>query len=121
VVLGLGALARRLFEQRFELGLERRDLLEQAGAVAVLPVVLPGLEEPLGDREACLAELFLGGESLAVGGEVADEVRPAELALCGVEIVVGPPAIRADDAREVLAEQRLDLALMTAGGDPEER
>ena len=58
---------------------------------------------------------------LAVGGEIPDEVRPAELAPFGVEVVVCPPAIRAHDAREVLAEERLGLALVAVGGDAEER
>ncbi len=111
---------RRPFEQRLELGLEWRDLFKEVGAIARLPVVVPGREQPSCEREAGLAELLLGGEPFAVGGEVPGQVRPAELALFGVEVVVGAPAIRAGDAGEVLAEQRLDLALMTAGGDPED-
>jgi len=55
-----------------------------------------------------------------VGGEVAHEVSPTELAPLGVEVVVGPPAIGAGDAGEVLAEQRLGLALVAVGGDPED-
>ncbi len=56
-----------------------------------------------------------------MGGEVPEQVCPAELALLGVEVVVGAPAIRAGDAGEILAEQRPDLTLVTAGGDPEQR
>jgi hypothetical protein len=48
-------------------------------------------------------------------------VRPAELAPLEVEIVVGPPAVGAGDAREVLTEQRLGLASVAIGGDTKER
>lgn len=64
---------------------------------------------------------FWAASPLAVGGEVAHEVGPAELAPLGVEVVVGPPAIGAGDAPEVLAEERLGLALVPVGRDPEER
>jgi hypothetical protein len=104
VILRLGALARRLLEQRSEFVLERADLFDQAGAVAVLSVLVPGGERSGCDLQAGLAELFLGGEPLAVGAEVPDEVRTAELALFGVEVVAGPAAIRAGDAVEVVAE-----------------
>jgi len=55
-----------------------------------------------------------------VGGEVPDQVGPAELASFGGEVVVGPPAIGGGDAREALAEQRLGFALVAVGGDPED-
>src|SRR5438034_8859018 len=58
VVLRLGALARGLLEQRSEFYFELPDPLVQAGAVAVLAVVVPGFEQPPGDLEAGLAELF---------------------------------------------------------------
>jgi hypothetical protein len=120
VVLRLRTLARRPLEQHLELGLEGRDLLEQSAAVAVAAVGVPGGEETCCEREAGFAEPLLRGEALAVGGEVPEQMCPAELALLGVEVVVGPPAIRAGDAGEILAEQRRDLTLVTAGGDPEQ-
>src|SRR6266496_275946 len=107
VTLGLGALGCCALEQRPELLLERGDLPDQRVTVAVCLELLPGDEQPRCDLESCLAELVLSGEPVCVGGEVPDEVGPAELAPVGVEVVVGPPAIRAGDAREVLAEQRL--------------
>jgi hypothetical protein len=75
VVLRLGALARRLLEQRLQLLFERRDPRDEAGAVAVAAKLLPGLEQAGGDRQSGLAEPLLSGEPLAVGGEVPDEVR----------------------------------------------
>src|SRR5450756_2321623 len=66
------------------------------------------------------AQKQFGAEALAVGGEVADQVRPAELTSLGVEVVVGPPAVRAGDAGELLAEQRLSLALVATLGDAED-
>jgi hypothetical protein len=78
-------------------------------------------EDAAGDREASRAEVLLGSEPLAVGGEVAHEVGRAELAPFGVEVVVGPAAVGAGDAGEVLAEQRPDLALVPVSGDSEDR
>jgi hypothetical protein len=63
VILRLGALACRQLEQRSEFVLERADLFDQAGAVAVLSVLVPGGERSGCDLQAGLAELFLGGES----------------------------------------------------------
>src|SRR5450756_577143 len=114
------ALARRLLEQRPELLLERADALKQAGTVSVPAELSPGGEQPCGDLKAGRAELLLGAEPLAVGGEVAHQVGPTELAPFRSEIVVGPPAVRAGDAGEVLAEQRLGLAAVTTLGDAEE-
>src|SRR6266540_3669809 len=102
--------ARGLFERRLQLLLERADPFDQAGTIAVLRELVPGREQASCDREAGRAELLLSGEPLAVGGEVPDEVGPAELAPFGLEVVVGPPAIGAGDALEVLAEERLGLA-----------
>jgi len=128
-VLGEGAVAavadappRRLLEQRPELLLERADALEQAVAVSVPAELSPSGEQACRDLKAGRAELLLGGgEALAVGGEVARQVRPTELASLRVEVVVGPPAVRAGDAGEVLAEQRLGLAAVATLGDAEDR
>src|SRR5450830_763719 len=68
-------LARRLLEQRPELLLERVDTLKQARAVSVPAELTPGSEQPPRDLKAGGAELLLGAEPLAVGGEVAHEVR----------------------------------------------
>src|SRR5665811_1659122 len=83
-------LARRLLEQRPKLLLERADPLKQALAVSVPAELSPGGEQPLRDPKPGRAELLLGSESLAAGGEVAHQVRPTELASLRVEIVVGP-------------------------------
>src|SRR5665647_3113740 len=68
-------LARRLLEQCPKLLLERADALKQAGAVSVPAELSPGGEQPLRDPKPGRAELLLGAEPLAVGGEVAHEVR----------------------------------------------
>jgi len=70
-----GRLARRLLEQRPELLLERSDAFKQAGAVAVPAELSPGGEQACCDPQPGRAELLLGAESLAVGGEVARQVR----------------------------------------------
>src|SRR5207249_9766353 len=72
VVLGARALAGGVLKQGSELCLERRDLRLQSGAAAVLLVGVPGGEEVVCDYEAA-----------AVGGEVPDQVGPAELPLGG--------------------------------------
>src|SRR5665648_979783 len=90
-------------------------------AVSVPAALLPGGEQSPRDLQARGAELLLGTESLAVGGEVAHQVRPAEQASFHIEVVVGPPAVRAGDAGELLAEQRLGLAAVATLGDPEDR
>src|SRR5207244_3090667 len=113
--------AGRVLEQCAELVLERRGLGLQAGPVAVLLVGLPGGEEVVCDPEAAVPEVFLFGHAFAVGGEVSEQVGPAELALAGVEVVVAAPAIRADDPGEALAEQRSGLERVAAGRDPEHR
>src|SRR5450830_1045349 len=81
-VVGEGAVAavarrfaRRLLEQRPELLLERADALAEAGAVSVPAALVPGGEQPLRDPKPGRAELLLGAEPLAVGGEVAHQVR----------------------------------------------
>src|SRR5665648_362454 len=45
----------------------------------------------------------------------------AELASLRVEVVVGPPAVRAGHAGELLAEQRLRLAAVAIGSDAKDR
>src|SRR5450759_4917148 len=68
-------LARRLLEQRPKLLLERADALKQALAVSVPAELSPGGEQPLRDPKPGRAEVLLGAEPLAVGGEVAHQVR----------------------------------------------
>src|SRR5665811_351202 len=68
---------------------ERRDPLDQAGAVGGPAALIPGGEQPSGDLQAGRAELLLGGEGLAVGGEVPEQVRPADLAALGLKSAVG--------------------------------
>src|SRR5450830_713848 len=75
-----GALARRLLEQRPKLLLERADPLKQALAVSVPAELSPGGEQPLRDPKPGRAELLLGAESLAVGGEVAQQMRESRTA-----------------------------------------
>ena len=68
-----------------------------------------------------MSELLLLGHALAVGGEVSEQVGPAQLSLARVEVVVAAPAVRADDPGEALAEQRSGLECVPAGRDPEHR
>src|SRR5437773_328255 len=110
-----------MLEQPAELLLERRGLSLQPGTVAVGLVAGPGGEELACDAQALLAESLLFGHAFAVGGEVAEQMRPAELPLRRVEVVVAAPAVGADDPGEALAEQRPGLEGVAAGGDPEDR
>jgi hypothetical protein len=110
-----------VFEDRAELVLEWRDLRLQVGSVVVGLVGLPGFEEGVGDHEPCVAEVFLFAHAFAVGGEVPEQVGPAELSLAGVEVVVASPPVRADDPGEPLAEERPGLEGVATGRDPEHR
>ena len=53
--------------------------------------------------------------------EVALEVLPAGLAAVGVDVVIGPPAVRAEDPFVVLADQLLEAVAVAVLGDPEDR
>src|SRR5450830_1574279 len=48
-------------------------------------------------------------------------MRPTELPPFRIEVVVGPPAVRAGDAGELLAEQRLRFAAVAIGSDAKDR
>jgi hypothetical protein len=99
-----GRLASVALEEGPQLALERGDLDEESRAVAVSLEVIPGGEEAPGDLESGPTEALLRFGPFALGGEVAEEVRPADLAGGGLEVAVRPPAIGADDAGEVWAE-----------------
>jgi hypothetical protein len=86
----------------------------------VLPEPIPGRKQPPCDLQPRLAEALLGGEPCEVGGQIPDQVRPADLARGGIEAAVGPAAIGADDPFEIPAKQGDRLALVAVGGDPEE-
>ncbi len=108
----------RLAPPRFaELALQRGDLPAQSLTVAICLKVPPGFEHPLGNSQAGLAELALVGKrALGVKAEVAQEVRPADLAARRIEMVICPPAIRADD-RLACAEQLFGLLAVAGGGE----
>src|SRR6202035_4741591 len=109
-----------LFEQGAELGLDRLHLALEPGAVSVVAVVVPGVEEAACELESLLAEGFLGGEPFGVAAEVSLEVTPTCLAAFGVDVVVGPPAVGAADAAEVGAEQLFEPVAMSVLRDPED-
>jgi len=74
VVLGAGAFAGGVVEQRAQFVLDRFHLAPQPFAVLVVCEGVPGGEQPFGERQAGLPELFLFGHSLGVAVEVALEV-----------------------------------------------
>ena len=76
----------------------------EGGAVAVFLELLPGLEDVPGDLEAVQAEGFLRSQSkVGVEGEVAAQMRPADLPPFRLEAVVSAEAIGANDAGELVA------------------
>jgi len=79
-----------VLEQRTELLLERGGLSLEASPVAALLEAAPGGEEVVCDLEAVVAELFLLGHAFTVGGEVSEQVGPAELPLAGLSALSGP-------------------------------
>src|SRR6266542_1682557 len=74
---------RCVLEHRSELRLERCGLGSETSPVAILLVSVPGVEEIVCDLEAVVAELLLVAHALAVGGEVSEQVGPAELPPAG--------------------------------------
>jgi hypothetical protein len=86
-------------------------------AIATRPVVIPGGKEAPGEGKAGLPELFLRAQPLAMSGEVSGQVRPADLALLRVKVIVGPPPVAGGDAGKALRKQGLGLALVAVGGD----
>jgi hypothetical protein len=104
-----------------ELSFERGDAAFERAPVAVSSVDAPGGEEPFGDLQAALAELFLRSHPFGVRGEVANQVRPAHLAAVGVEPVVGPPAVGTGDPGELFSQQRDQFTLVPVWCDPQQR
>ena len=70
----------------------------------------PGGEHLLGERDAFLAEGLLLAEAVGVATEVTLEMRPAHLALVGVEMAVAVPAVRDDDPRILLPTSALNCS-----------
>lgn len=122
VVLGAGTFAAGVFEQLPELVLDGRQLDQQSDAVVMIVLVgAPGGEHAAGQLEALLAEGLLVGQALlAVAGEVALEVAPADLAALGVQVLIAGPAIRDHDSR-VVAGQRLELLAVAVLGNLKQR
>src|SRR5215207_4419116 len=88
----------------------------QGGAVAVVLELLPGVEDVPGHLEPVEPERLLGsGAEVGVEGEVAAQVRPADLPLLGLEAVVGAEAVGADDAGEPIADQPVQVLLAAVG------
>ena len=94
VARGAGGVAAK---ERLELAAQRADAALEFTAVAGVLVDLPRPEQLRADAQPVLAEFVLGGEAVGVGGEVALQMRPADLAAAQREVRVGPPAIRRDD------------------------
>ena len=114
-----GALLAVGLEQRPQAALDRSDLAGQALAIAVGGEGIPGREQLPADLKPRLAEAALLGQAFGVAAEVAQQVRPADLAPGRVQGVIGPPAIRGDDPGEALSDQLRQLALVAIGGDVE--
>src|SRR6266545_8219318 len=58
---------------------------------------------------------------VGVEGEVAAQVRPADLPPFRLEAVVGAEAIRTDDPSEPVAVQSVEVLLAAVGRDPQQR
>ena len=122
VQAGAFALACGVLEQFAQLGLDRRHLGREPGAVLVLTERAPDRKQPLGEHDARLRRrAFCSASPSEWRREISLEVLPARLAALGVEVVIGPPAVRADDPLEVLADQLLQAVAVAVLGDPEDR
>src|SRR6266542_1051495 len=113
---------RAPLEQRQHLHLDRRDLPLQRGAVAVVLELLPSLEDVPGHLEPVEAERLWRAEAEAGGeGEVAAQMRPADLPPFRLEAVVSAEAIGANNAGELVADQPVQVLLATVRRDPQHR
>lgn len=112
-----GALLAMGLQQGPQPALDGSDLAGQALAVAVGGEGLPSREQLATGFKALLPEAALIGKAFGVAAEVAQEVRPADLAAGRVQGVMGPPAIGGGDAGEALADQLGQLALVAGGGN----
>jgi len=76
---------------------------------------------PAGELQAGLAEGLLLGHPVGVAAEVALQVRPAHLALVGVEMAVAVPTVRNDDPGIRGADERVEPLAVAVLGDLQER
>src|SRR6266508_3304923 len=120
VEAGVLARASAALERCAQLRLDRLHFAGEAPAVAVFFEGLPDLEQAPGQRQAGLAEAPLLAEPFGVAAKVSDEVLPADLAALWVEVVVGPPAVGADDPA-VATDQLVEPVAVAVFGDPEDR
>src|SRR6266571_3744330 len=113
---------RAPLEQRQHLHLDRRDLPLERGAVAVVLELLPRVEDVPGHLEPVEAERLLRSEAeVGVEGEVAAQMRPADLPPFRLEAVVRAETIGANDAGELVADQPVQVLLAAVGRDPQYR
>lgn len=87
--LGAGVLA----QDRLEFVLQRSDAPLELCALTGVLEDLPRPEDLVADPEAVLAELLVGAAALGMKGEVALQVRPADLSSPDGQVAVGPPAV----------------------------
>jgi hypothetical protein len=77
-------------QDRFELAAQGSHAALELGSVAGVLVDLPHPEQLLADPQPGFAEGLLGGEAFGVRGEVALQVRPADLAAAQRQVRVRP-------------------------------
>ena len=81
---------------------------------------VPSTKQPPGQLKPGHSEGLLLGEPFGVAGEVSPQVLPARLATGRVEVVISPPAIRADDPLVVGADQLGQAVAVAVLRDPED-
>jgi hypothetical protein len=113
--LAVADLLARVFAQaRFELALQQPHATLELLAVAGVLEDLPRPEQLLADGQAGLAELTLDAAAFGVEGEVALQVRPADLSLLDRQMAIGPPAIGRHD-RVAEGQQLFGVVFVTIG------
>lgn len=81
------------------------------------PVQVPEQEDLVRHVQEPMGPARLRPIALGQSAQIADQVRPAELALIRREVAIGAPAVGADDPACGRAEERLQRALAPAGVD----
>lgn len=94
VARALGGVAA---DDRLVFALQGADRALELAPIAGVSEDLPGPEDALAEGKSVLTELLLGCQAFRVGGEIALQMRPADLAAGKRQMRVGPPAVGGDD------------------------
>ena len=119
--LGMTA-CRALAQQRFDAMAQEQHLIaEQAAAQGPVPHPMPAGEHALRERDQFIADAAGGAAAPGDLGEVAQQVRPAQLPALRLDPGIGGIAVRHQDAGEGRTQRRARRLRAARGGRQEHR